>query len=389
MTSKKLKSVRNVKDKKPIEMEPIEDGLYFDMSNGVYHHQHDFDNHYFSSSQGKALLESPEYFYRKYVSKELPPDEMGPHLDVGTAFHTLLLEPELWEEDIAIFTGAKRYGKNWEEFKEIHKGKAIITQKEEELVNTLAKYTKENAAAQHFMGAEGWCEASLFITLYSDGKTIYTKTRTDHYAALNKDGWADGISKEVDKDKLIPLKLKMRFDKLTAEGHLVDLKTTSDNPESKWAIANIEKNYNYSFSAAWYHVLLDAYISWLVLGDECDLPQPQNFYWIYASKKYFNTQVYRCSQRAMAAGRAKVIESLLRLTEIIANGNEKDSDVVQVWDVDDKVAKWYGVEGLAVEEKAEVYDRKSVKTSSQSNLLETIRKHPMAKLESEGDLDDL
>lgn len=382
MTSKKLKAVRSVKDKKPKEVEPIKDGLYFDMPNDVYHHQFDFKNHYVSSSQGKALVESPEYFFRKYISRELPGDEGGAHFDVGTALHTLILEPHLWDEEIAIFTGAKRYGKTWDEFKAANEGKAMITQKEEALVRLLAKYISDNPAATHYLNKEGWNEASLFITLYSDGKTIYTKTRTDHYAALDKDGWADGIAKHVDPKKLIPLKVKMRFDLFTEDGDLVDLKSTSDNPESKWAIENIERSYNYSFSAAWYHVLLDAYVGWM---SEVDMPRPGNFYWIYASKKYYNTQVYRCSQRAMATGRAKVIESLLRLTEGITTNWEKSEAVVQVYDVKDKTAKWYGVEGLAEDEKPEVYEKKAVK--SKHDLLEEMQKHPALKDDS--DLDDL
>jgi hypothetical protein len=351
-SKKKLKSVRDVKDKKEEKVEPIKDGLYFDMPNKVYHHQFDFKDHYISSSQGKALIQSPNFFYRKYISKELPGEEMGPHLDVGTALHTLVLEPHLWDEDIAIFTGAKRYGKTWDEFKEEHKEKAIITKKEEALVRLLAKFIKQNPAAMNYLSKEGWNEASLFITLYSDGKTIYTKTRTDHYSALNKDGWADGISKDVDESKLIPLKVKMRFDQFSEDGDLIDIKSTSDNPEDKWAIQNIEKRYSYSFSAAWYHVILDAYIGWM---SDIDMPRPGNFYWVYASKTYYNTQVYRCSQRAMAAGRAKVIEALLRLTEGITTNWETEESAVQVWDIDDKTAKWHGVEGLSVDEKPEIY----------------------------------
>jgi hypothetical protein len=375
MTSKKIKSVKKVGGKKAVE--PIKDGLYFDMPNDIYHHQFDFKDHYISSSQAKALVESPDYFCKKYITKVVPGDEGGAHFDVGTALHTLILEPHLWDKEIAIFTGTVRRGKAWEEFRAENKDKAIITEKEEDLIKLLGKFINENPAATHYLNKDGWNEASLFTTLYSDGKSIFTKTRTEHFSKLDKDGWADGISKGVKESNLIPLKVKMRFDKFTADGDLLDLKSTSDNPESKWAIENIERMYNYSFSAAWYHVILDAYIGW---QSEVDMPRPGNFFWIYASKKYYNTQVYRCAERAMAAGRAKVIESLLRLTEGITTDWAQEDGTVQVYDVTDKTAKWYGVDGLAKEEKPEVY------TAVKSSQEELIEEHFKAK---EDDLDDL
>ena len=63
------------------------------------------------------MLEDPEKFYKEYITKEIPRKEVSA-FDVGTYFHTAILEPHLLEKECAVYPGAVRRGKEWDAFKE-------------------------------------------------------------------------------------------------------------------------------------------------------------------------------------------------------------------------------------------------------------------------------
>ena len=51
-------------------------------------------------------------------------------MQFGTIIHKMLLEPETFTDEFAIFEGARRAGKQWQEFKEQNEGKTLIKQQE-------------------------------------------------------------------------------------------------------------------------------------------------------------------------------------------------------------------------------------------------------------------
>lgn len=79
-----------------------------------------------SSSQFKDMLEDPDYFIKRYIKREIDRSETDA-MDTGTYFHTGLPEPHKVHEEIAIFEGKTRYGAKFNTFRELHKGKTIIT----------------------------------------------------------------------------------------------------------------------------------------------------------------------------------------------------------------------------------------------------------------------
>ena len=81
------------------------------MSNADYHKQHAPEDHYYSSSQLKTILDDAETFKKKYITRELEDKSSNPVFDIGTYFHTAILEPHLLNEECAVFTGARRAGK--------------------------------------------------------------------------------------------------------------------------------------------------------------------------------------------------------------------------------------------------------------------------------------
>lgn len=76
-----------------------------------------------SQSTVKVMKRSP--LHAQYLSDNglIPSDDM----QLGSALHTAFLEPELMLDRVVEYTGKRRAGKEWTEFKEEHDGKIILT----------------------------------------------------------------------------------------------------------------------------------------------------------------------------------------------------------------------------------------------------------------------
>ena len=94
--------------------------LLLDLPSDEYHGTPDT----WSSSNLKTANEDMETFIKKYVTKEIPREHINA-FDIGTYFHTSILEPHKLDEECAVW-GNQRRGKEWEEFQEKNKHKAII-----------------------------------------------------------------------------------------------------------------------------------------------------------------------------------------------------------------------------------------------------------------------
>lgn len=253
----------------------------------------------YSSSQLKDLLEDPEYFYRKYIAKEIERQE-SPAFDVGTYFHTALLEPHKLNQECAVFQGIRR-GKEWDEFKEKNKGKAIVTKSEWEQADTLIKAVQNSPVAMTRL-SRGKPEVSAFVTLTVVGSDIYSKDRKE---ALGKYGF--------ERVKSVPTKgtdiiLKVRAD-LFHEDFILDLKSTTGNCKSVYQMRTKISSYQYDLSAALY---LDIFS--LATGKKID-----DFIWTFASKDYFNSKSYVATPEMIQVGRAKYKKAILSLADGIEN----------------------------------------------------------------------
>ena len=69
-----------------------------------------------------AFKKSPNHLLKYWEGKTKVTDAM----QFGSIIHKLLLEPESFNDDYAIFTGARRAGKDWQEFKAANEDKQII-----------------------------------------------------------------------------------------------------------------------------------------------------------------------------------------------------------------------------------------------------------------------
>lgn len=266
------------------------------MSNKDYHgHKGTY-----SSSQLKSLLEDPEIFKKKYITGEIAKESNGA-FDVGSYYHTAILEPHLLDKEFAIWEG-RRAGKEYEAF--VNKAslteKTVLSDSQKEQAEILIKATKSSPIA---MGRikRGEAEVSAFSLIRIVGSDIYhPETKT----VLGKYGWskADSVPK-----KGIDLTVKVRAD-LLGDGFILDLKSTSGNTKDARAIKYKVADLSYDLSAAFY---LDVFNS--VHGG----PYYTEFIWTFASKdkEIANCKNWKASEKMILVGRQKYIKALLALAE--------------------------------------------------------------------------
>jgi len=138
-------------------------------SNSEYH----ADRTYISSSGLKKILYDPQAYYRAYVLNE--PQKHRTAFDVGTYVHTAILEPHLLEEECVVYDGVRR-GARWEEFKELHKGKAIVNTTEKANIDLwIEAYNKDEIATN--LVKDGQAE----LTVCTELEGCDVKVRCDYY----------------------------------------------------------------------------------------------------------------------------------------------------------------------------------------------------------------
>lgn len=170
----------------------------------------DYHNHASISNSGLNLVSrSPAHYAFATPWKQTRAVEMG------SAFHTALLEPERYKSEymtvscndrrlVAYKDAAKQYG-----------GDKTLTENEGASVAVMIESIRSNEAANKVLSKQGWAEVSLFV--------IDPETNTV---------------------------MRCRFDWLTSEGEGVDLKKTQDCRE--FAFSKSLYNYRYHCQAAMY-----------------------------------------------------------------------------------------------------------------------------------------
>ncbi len=266
-----------------------------DMSSAEYHGT----TGTFSSSQFKDLLDDEDVFIKKHILKEIEREEIAA-FDVGTYFHTGILEPHKLKDDCIVFPGKVRRGKDWEIFKSKNLSKTIVTQSQKDQAEGLVKAVKNSPVAQEYL--QGLPEVSLFTEIFIHHGQIYAP----YYGKmLTLDGWVKGPMKKPEGGHRIVV--KVRADML-GDTYISDLKSTTGNAKSNRSMREKISYYHYDLSASLY---LDMF--------SLMFPEIQDFIWIFASKDLMNSKSYRASAQNKLVGRAKYIKALIKMADCAKN----------------------------------------------------------------------
>ena len=258
-----------------------------DMPNDVYH----ASEVSWSSSQIKTVLDGDDAFIKKYILKEVTRQDTSA-FDIGTYFHTKVLEPHKIKSEVVIFQGKTRYGAKWEEFKKDNPNKLLLTQKQVDVGDSLVRAVKKSPVSTQYLKGEP--EISLFIEILISSGRIYAPA---FMKILTLNGWVG--------TPLIPKKgyktcIRVRGD-CVGLTFISDLKSTSVDAQSRAIEGAIEK-YEYDLSAALY---LDMF--------SLVRPIVKEFIWIFASKELANAASWRATPNHIKIGRAKYMWGLNRI----------------------------------------------------------------------------
>jgi hypothetical protein len=287
--------------------------LVYDLPSALYHAT---PNSYSSSTLKDALVDE-ELFYKKHVIKVIEREEVAA-FDVGTYFHTGVLEPHKITEDCIAFTGKVRRGREWDLFKTKHVGKVIVTPAQKEQAEKLVECVQDSPVAMGFI-RRGQPEVSAFLKIIVYRGEIYAPFRK---LVLNRDGWEDALLSDEEWEEIVefgtPMILKVRADSL-GEDFVLDLKSTTGNSKDEYAMREKIKYYKYELSAALY---LDVFAA--VTG------RPYGkFIWTFASKDFHNSRSYLASHNNILIGRVKYKRALLKIADALSS-NWEFADVLGV-----------------------------------------------------------
>lgn len=272
----------------------MKDGIYKDLSNEDYHS--DFER--YSKSSLSDFSEYPHYMIEKRLSRS----KRSKILDIGTAAHTAILEPDKLDTDVIIIPGkvlssAGRIGTNkykeWEQ--SIDATKPLLKEHEYDAVmrmrDSVFKDPNNKEAAEFLTG--GLPEVSF----YWSEKYIASENDEERLQLCNYDT----------TDELHTVKLKCRPDYIPAPGIVVDLKTYGFNLTDYDKLMKQSYQSKYHWSAA------------LTLRGMSITTQKKHshYYFVFVEKKHpFKVAVKTSKTKGdeyLKTGRVEVMEVLGRL----------------------------------------------------------------------------
>lgn len=232
---------------------------------------------YISSSQLKYLYShSPAHYYAKFIAKTMPEFEPTPQMIFGTACHSKILTPKLFDNEVYVcpkFDGRTKEGKELKAKIDIESaGKVLINEAQFLDLVRIDQSVKDNQPAK-FLLDSFISEVSLFWRCPGSG-----------------------------------MMMKARLDGLHPE-HFIELKTAKDASPAGFTKAAF--NLNYDLSAAHY---LEGVKN--VFGFK-----PPVYFIVVETEAPFVSQVYLASDEFLELGFAKWLEATETLSSSTAQGN--------------------------------------------------------------------
>lgn len=252
------------------------------VSSSVYH----ADREYLSSSVLKTILKDIQQYHTEYILGYMPEKKKSPALEEGSLTHTLILEPELLNDEFAFYSGDRKSGADFKSFESANEDKIVISRPQKyRCDNLVAAYNKSDIATS--LMADTQKEVSLCVEL-SD------------------------------------VKIKVRADALSVEkGAVIDIKTTSAETGLEFFKLTL-KDLQYDLSAALYLECFEQYYK-----------KPFNFYFIVLSKRDFHCSVYKLSTKTRSTGSEKVAKALKKYKQAKESNIWLEEEVEQVIEIEE------------------------------------------------------
>jgi len=151
-------------------------GIYENISNQEYHGSIGV-----SRSAISELKKSPLHYWDSYINSEKPEKKETQAMNIGSAVHCLILEPEKFNDNFAIIPDYNPYTNEGKKFKrdfyDLNKEKIILKNDEYEKSEIMSESVKRHKKAKKFLEGNYKVEQSIF---WKDEETdILCKARPD------------------------------------------------------------------------------------------------------------------------------------------------------------------------------------------------------------------
>jgi len=247
------------------------------VSNADYH----ADRSFLSSSVLKTLYKSPSQYHREYILGLKDEQKDDGRFVEGSATHSLILEPHVFDSEFVIYDGAMKRGAAWEAFKAQNLGRQILSRPQHEKVLKLVEACKAHNYA-----------ASLFTDSFSE-----------HTLCVEMDG----------------VNIKVRADALRLNaGQVVDIKTTSSESGVEHFKFTIDQ-FGYGLSGALYAKAFEIYYG-----------KPFEFLFVVLSKRDFGVEVFRLSDESRTKGLQMIDVAIANYKRGISTGDWSDNAIITV-----------------------------------------------------------
>ncbi len=227
-----------------------------------------------SPSQIKTLARSPLHYFDQFLADDREKKEATAAMQMGTALHTAVLEPDLWDATVAVpphkFDRRTKVGKELAaEFEWVAAGKIVLDPDDAAQVQQMAQMVRSHPAAGFLLDMPGRREPSYTWTDSTTG--LECKVRPDWHS----------------EDRRI----------------VVDVKTTKDASRNEFSKSIA--NFDYHVQAAWNLDALEAE-KFLIIAVENVRP--------------FAVAVYPLSPSLIAAGQRRISAAMELLAECHQTG---------------------------------------------------------------------
>ena len=214
-----------------------------------------------SSSNLKMLLKDPQQFYIERILGQGKAQEERDVFSEGSFVHSLVLEPDQMSH-YAVFSGLRKAGAAWEEFKLANKGKTILSMPQVNRCEALAKSALALPVA---------------VTMLAKGLPEHTMT-----------------------SEILGIPVKARADFIDLNNHFIlDVKTTA-MPSGRDIFAQTCSDFMYPLSAALY-----CQIAFNTYG------RLFKFYYLVLSKSDKQAHIYEASTEHLSFGAAQMTQALV------------------------------------------------------------------------------
>ena len=247
-------------------------------SNEAYH-----ANPAVSHSKLETFRRRPALYYKRYITKEITPEAPSAAFRIGSAGHTMILEPNEWVNRYAIKPeGIDRRTKDgkerWAEFEMENLGKTIIDEEEAAQVKEMASAVRNHPLAS---------------MLLQDGQPELSWRTTGKLALQCRTDWFNPHGCDLSEGR----------------GYVADIKTVESLNTGEYG--NFERavfNFGYHRQAGFYLPLITEIIGRSLF----------DFFFIAVEKvEPFGVAVYKLTDDAIAIGQEETLTDLRRLVKCI------------------------------------------------------------------------